>query len=154
MIRRQNILDRFFSNVQKTNSCWNWTGYKFSNEYGAIRYKGKIWRAHRLSWTLFNGDIPKRKLVLHTCDTPPCVNPGHLWIGTHQDNMTDRNEKRRQYIPNGEKNSQAKLKECQVKEIREMYKSGNLSQEKIGEIFNVSRALISMIIHRKKWAHI
>lgn len=64
--------------------CWIWNG-PFTRGYGKA---GKRW-AHRLSWEAFKGQIPEGLHVLHKCDTPPCVNPGHLFLGTHRDNVRD-----------------------------------------------------------------
>jgi hypothetical protein len=56
---------------------------------------GSVWKAHRVAWTLANGPIPAGMHVLHTCDNPPCCNPGHLWLGTQADNMADMARKGR-----------------------------------------------------------
>ena len=80
--------------------CWIFTGCtmtKKSNRlpYGKILYNRESKLAHRISWEIFKGPIPKRKCVLHFCDTPQCVNPDHLFIGTHTDNMHDMIKKGR-----------------------------------------------------------
>lgn len=99
----------FWAKVDKTSSphgCWLWTAGRFPDGYGCFSLERRAVGAHRLSWFLANGDIPDDKpCVLHRCDVhcPPgdigyrrCVNPAHLWLGTHADNMTDRNAKGRQ----------------------------------------------------------
>lgn len=85
------------------NGCWNWPGFLHplrgakdqSTGYGAINYHSESWRAHRLSYALFKGPIPEGQIVRHKCDNPRCVNPDHLEIGTHQQNMDDMNSKGR-----------------------------------------------------------
>ena len=91
----------FIKRNAKRNSktgCWVWHGCRQSSGYGQIRYDGKMTLAHRLSWQAHYGPIPQGRLVLHHCDTPSCVNPRHLFIGTHRDNMLDCINKGRAYF--------------------------------------------------------
>ena len=69
--------------------CWNWTGGRFDNRYGAVRYGGKSYRVHRVAWMIAGGTIDDGLYVLHRCDNPTCVNPNHLFLGTQDDNMKD-----------------------------------------------------------------
>src|SRR3954471_18471885 len=73
--------------------CWIWLRGCSGDGYGAARADGKSIRAHRLSWIAYRGAIPAGMHVLHQCDIPTCVNPDHLWLGTHADNMADRSRK-------------------------------------------------------------
>lgn len=79
----------------KKTGCWLWTGSITTCGYGQINIKYKRYLAHRLSWNVHNGAIPKGFFVCHKCDNPPCVNPDHLFIGTHRDNMQDMLKKGR-----------------------------------------------------------
>ena len=75
--------------------CLIWMGVVSSRGYGVFKYFGKRYSAHRASWMSVHGDIPAGLCVMHKCDTPSCVNPNHLKLGTHADNMADRNAKGR-----------------------------------------------------------
>lgn len=75
---------------EPNSGCWLWIGARRSKNYGAIGHSnGKTISAHRAAWLVYVGEIPDGICVLHRCDTPECVNPGHLWLGTHSENMQD-----------------------------------------------------------------
>lgn len=74
----------------ETNSCWIWTGTRQKcGGHGAFWFRNKIWKAQRVSWVFFRGEIPPGMMVLHKCNVSYCVNPDHLYLGTHTDNMRD-----------------------------------------------------------------
>lgn len=87
----------FFSNVEKTESCWNWKG-RSSRGYGLFN-AGKLIKAHRFSYIFYNRIIPKGKIICHSCDNPSCVNPGHLYAGTYKQNTQDMIQRNRQRKP-------------------------------------------------------
>lgn len=98
------------------SGCWLWDGTSGRDGYGQIRINGDVYLAHRLSWVLHVGTIPDGMCVLHRCDTPPCVNPRHLFLGSNRDNTADKVAKGRQLRGDGQ--SQAKLSAEIVRLIR------------------------------------
>lgn len=93
------LKERFLSKVNKTENCWEWRGAKRSRDYGNFNLNGKPTLAHRVSYELFIGKIPKDILVCHRCDNQSCVNPNHLFLGTQKDNVRDCLNKGRMKIP-------------------------------------------------------
>jgi len=101
---------------------------------------------------LFNHENPGDLCVLHDCDNPPCVNPLHLFLGTHQDNRDDCCSKGRHN--RGEKQGISKLAEEKVRWIRKLYAGRHGTQQEIGALFGVSPNTIGCVVRRKTWAHV
>lgn len=143
---------RFWSYVEKTETCWDWTGGLTSTGYGQFDKKIKYGhKAHRYSWFLHYGEIPKELNCLHTCvGNRKCVNPKHLYLGTAKNNSEDMVRDKRSTA--GERNPSSKLTEKDVFEIRNL--RGTKSVTQIAELFNVGRETIRRIINRERWAHI
>ena len=158
---------RFWDKVDKSsNGCWLWTAANGAGRwgsgigrtgYGTFKIQGKPKRVHRLSACDYYGDLPKGMSVLHKCDTPLCVNPSHLYLGTHADNMRDmaiRHRARGGALP-GERNGSAKLTERIVLEARQLYATGKYSQSELARRYGlVSQQTLQKAIVGKTWTHV
>jgi len=107
---------RFLDKVEQTSGCWLWRGSRHGKGYGHFRVGGDIHKAHRIAYEIFRGSVSDGLLVCHACDNPACVNPAHLWLGTNDENLDDRQRKHRQ--AHGERHSRAVLTESDVLAIR------------------------------------
>jgi len=110
MSKHMSYEQRFLQKVNKTDSCWIWTGATNSRGYGSFRFNGKSVLSHRFSYQHFNGNIPEGMLICHRCDVPVCVNPEHLWVGSQLDNSNDKYAKNRQVISSGNQNGHNQYK--------------------------------------------
>jgi hypothetical protein len=149
--------ERFWLKVDKTPSgCWVWLSTKNTQGYGrfAIRvgpYKQRWYSAHRLVWEWVHGEEPSL-CVLHRCDNPSCVNPRHLFLGTHKDNARDRDRKGRARPPRGTRNGRAKLTESDVLDIRRRYVLG--AGVEIAARYGLSATHVQRIARGEAWAHV
>ena len=149
------LAERFWAKVdiRGPDQCWPWRHYTNNRGgYGVISVDDKHKLAHRVAWEIANGCVPADVCVCHRCDNPPCCNPAHLFLGTHADNVADRDAKDRQAW--GIDLPQAKLTRGRVLMIRAMWASATYAQQELGAIFGVSRALVSLIVNRKRWKHL
>lgn len=148
------VKDRFYSKVEPdpNSGCWLWTGNPIRGGYGTFRVGRDTKLAHRYSWELRHGEVP-RLHVCHHCDTPACVNPDHLFLGTDADNSSDKIAKGRARYLRGASNGRAKLSDADVAEIRSLYARGGISQQRIGEMYGVTQNMVSKIVARRNWTH-
>lgn len=163
--KAQPVEERFWSYVNKDGresdemtKCWEWTGWCDKDGYGKISINRRTFRgAHRFSFTLNNSyglsleDIEGCD-ICHACDNPRCVNPEHLFVGSRQDNIDDREIKGRGI--QGNKCHKAKLNETQVLEIRNRYAQGNITQEQLAFEYGVAPSTIERLINHKSWKHL
>lgn len=153
--------ERFWKYVDKKSDdeCWEWKAYIHPSGYGTIA-RGKLLpvrmlQAHRVSWELHFGDIPKGMLVCHTCDNRICVNPKHLFLGTHKDNAVDMVNKNRGFVPDnsGENHGRSKLSKLDVLSIRSIWRTNipRPTQRQLAKRYNVSVGTIRDIISYRSW---
>ena len=149
--------ERLWAHVVKGDLCWNWTGARTSFGHGVIGLPGKrTGRAHRVSWEMHNGPIPKGMFVLHHCDNPRCVRPDHLFLGTAADNHRDCVSKGRAVKPpvlRGRKNPSAVLTPKMVRKIRGTPRAYGYQQRLSAEL-GVSTYAIKRVANGDTWRHI
>lgn len=162
--------ERFWSKVDKSggdSACWVWTASKDGCGYGTISsgFGKKIYRAHRASWFMKNGEIPIGKIICHRCDNPQCVNVDHLFLGTDYINAKDRDAKGRtsrgkrhsKFLPShkmarfGTKNGRAILTLEQVAYIRENAKPYKVTRRFLAKKFGVGKTAIDYVLSGKSW---
>ena len=144
----QKSLTRFMKFVDKTDSCWLWTGAKDTSGYGSFSFEGKDWRAHRLMYLHCYGELIKGLDICHICRNK-CVNPDHLEQKTRSENMNDKH--RDGTDQKGEKHGLSKLTSAQVLDIRSRT---NQTQQSIADEFGISQPVIGCILRGKLWNHI
>jgi hypothetical protein len=155
------LMDKFWSRFERGDGCWLWTAGKTRAGYGFLGDRGKPVYAHRLSWEVHRGPIPPNTEVCHDCpggDNPACVNPDHLFLGSHADNLADMGAKGRRDTSGlgphpGESHPGAKLTEADVRAIRARVAGGE-SHYALARAFDVSRPTITAVITRRHWSHV
>lgn len=152
--------------VDGSHGCWNWTASS-TDGYGTIFFRGRSWRAHRVSYTIFCGEIPDGLLVCHHCDNPACINPSHLFLGHASANMKDMVRKGRAralidgsqshfksgHAPRGEDGSGAKLTEQDALKVIELAAAGEFTKN-IASKFGLRRETVQMILRGQTWKHL
>lgn len=144
---------RFWSKVgvsQHVSDCWLWRGATASRGYGQAWDGRKMQRAHRLAWILEHGWVPDDRFVCHHCDTPLCVNPVHLFLGTAADNLADASSKGR---IGGAVSNFSKLNDVAVRVIRLLRKRG-VPQRLLASEYGVVPDTIRLITTRQTWRHV
>lgn len=155
-----NLQKKFWGKVIKTNDCWEWKGFRTKRGYGVFYFNWGQCIASRMAFAITNGPIPKGLMVCHKCDNPPCCNPSHLFLGTHEENQKDKANKKRSAASvhpkkyRGEMNGFSILQKHEVLEIRSLHSSGSLKMPAIAKRYNVSYHAVYDIIRRKNWKHI
>ncbi len=147
--------ERFWKKVDKTpghgpqGECWRWTAAQTNDGYGCFRFEGRLIMAHRIAWRMTHSD-PRQLKVCHKCDTPGCVNPSHLFLGTQFENMQDMVAKGRQNKAYGVGHSQNKLTEARVLAI---YRDSRIQRE-IAADHDVERTTVYHIKSGRNWSHL
>lgn len=144
--------ERFWARVKTTDGCWLWVGNRGREGYGSIWVHGRAVRVHRFSWELHYGTIPHGMYVCHRCDNPSCVNPLHLFLGTHLDNMRDKMSKGRWrgHKICGEAHWNTKIGYKRAAEIRELAET--MSARAIGRKFSLSHSAVMSVLNGTRWA--
>lgn len=156
------VLEKFEERVfpDPNSGCWLWGGsYSKKSGYGYFT-NGRSDRgvAHRFAWRLYNNEDPGELLVCHECDNTACVNPRHLFLGTHGDNLADASRKGRlkhkpgrpNNLPTGERHHSARLTEGDVREIRQ----SEMPLKPLSQKYGVSLVMISKIKRSKAWKEV
>lgn len=163
--------DLFSYTEKDERGCWNWTRRSKQNGYGVAYFGKERWLAHRAAYSLVKGEIPKGMSVCHSCDNPACINPDHLWLGTHKENMHDSIKKGRASKPpvhvggdhwrlkyphmveHGEDNPNAIMTEEQVIQMRKDYVGGQPLDE-ICARYEINRSTMHDYTSGRTWKHL
>jgi hypothetical protein len=148
-------MERFWAKVKRGEGCWLWLGCcrprtRDVLPYGQFRLDGQMRAAHRVSWQLTHGGIPEGLLVLHSCDNPMCVNPAHLHLGDHRENMHEMAARQRASGRAGISNPNARLTLAEVDAIRALVADG-FSTTEIGRHYRVHHTHVSRIARSRAW---
>jgi len=141
---------RFWEKVLKTDGCWIWVGSRSTAGYGNIRGARTVLYAHRVSYELHVGPIPAGLFVCHRCDTPACVNPAHLFLGTPADNLHDMATKGRWRGRRGASSPRAAFSWPDVQVIRSRIAAGE-SRRGIAKEYGVHSTTIANLATRKSY---
>lgn len=142
--------------VNTVSGCWEWNGSKrrgYGRTTAGSRTDGtrRTVSAHRLSYELHNGAIPDGYEVCHKCDNPSCINPDHLFVGTRQDNIDDRERKGRNVVFVGEEQPRTKLTKKAVKDARWERAYKGTSFQALANKYGVSKKTMQNAINGVTW---
>lgn len=147
------LQERFWRKVAlaSRDQCWIWQGARDLDGYGFIKQRdGAQLRAHRVSFELHHGPVPPGLYVCHSCDNPSCVNPEHLFAGTHQDNTDDKVRKGRSARLIGSGNPMSRLAPGDVLAIQ----SDGRAKESIAADYGISTSHVRDIKAGRRWGHL
>jgi hypothetical protein len=153
--------ERFWARVEKSDGCWLWIGPADAAGYGRMGVGSKangtkgVVIVHRFSWQLAFGPIPDGMFVCHRCDTPACVRPDHLFLGSPADNTHDSMTKQRFKAPprfHGEQLPAAKLTESDVREIRRL--AGQETYASMARRLGVTPRVVRLAARSESWTHV
>lgn len=150
----RSVLERFEAKYEPelNSGCWLWTGAVGSTGYGHLKVERRVRTASRLSYEMFKGD-PTGFHVCHSCDTPVCVNPAHLWLGTDLDNGHDMDRKGRRHV--GERQVLASFSDAEAQDIIDRYEAGLIpSMRAEGRAQGVGSATVRNLIRGVSWKHL
>jgi len=142
-------MKRFWSKVDTSGECWNWTASTDHDGYGYFAIGLKTAKSHRVSWEISNGPIPAGMHVLHKCDNPRCVRPSHLFLGTNSDNMSDKVTKRRQ--ARGVRHGHAALNVIDVWLMRKACELLPVSQRQVARTWGVDQKTVNNLVRGKSY---
>ncbi len=149
--------ERFWGKVDRgdEDECWEWHGARTTDGYGIFTIDRDDIRAHRYSMEIHDYELGEKQ-VNHHCDNKPCVNPAHLYVGTQTENMEDAWERIDIDPPGhpGESNPNSKLSESDVREIRDRYADGEVTQTALANEYGVSQFAIGTIVRRETWVEV
>ncbi len=151
---RKPLAERFWSKIEKTDTCWIWKSSLNKDGYGNLGIGNNNFRSHRIAWELTNGPIPPKMNVLHHCDVRACCNPSHLYLGTQKENRRDADLRGKTNLPKGSAHPNAKLTEAQVIEIRSTWKPWVYTARMLSAKYGVKKSVIVDILNGKTWKHI
>jgi len=152
---RANPDERFNSKIipEPNSGCLLWDAGVSEDGYGHFWFEGKTVKASRYAWEREHGPIPDGLQICHICDTPPCVNTSHMFLGTVKDNARDRERKGRANRPFGESHPHSKLSESVVLEIRKARREGK-TQVSLAKKYGISEAVVSVVVNNTSWTHV
>lgn len=155
---------RLLAKIVKVESgCWHWTGFINKDGYGMAYYSTKLMindrvshsqQAHRVMYIAYNGQIPSGLCVLHKCDNRRCVNPRHLYVGTHKDNSRDMVERGRNPDVRGERNPASILSAAKVRKMRQLFYDHGYTVEDLMDEYRMSASGVYNVVMKNRWRHI
>lgn len=158
---------RLLAKATVGDECWQWTGASTKDGYGFMAFRGRTWKAHRVSYTLFHGEVPEGLFVCHHCDNPGCVNPQHLFLGHASANVadmvrkgrgvsqitSDQNHFKAGHAPRGQDASGHKMTEEDAVRAIDMAARGILTSH-IALMMGVDRTAIQQLLRGQTWKHL